>query len=173
MAIPQRNITDIVIHCTDTPNGRHQTVGDIDSWHRQRGFHRVPHWRLNKSFNSELTSIGYHFVIYIDGSVHTGRHIDEIGAHVAGHNSNSVGVCMVGTDRFTLAQWVSLRALIQQLQADTLASAHRMAARVRGHRDFDTAQQQGKTCPNFDVGSWLANPLPPVEHVFPTSEAAA
>ena len=54
-----RNINEIIIHCTATPEGRHVTVADIDSWHRARGF----------------ASIGYHYVIYLDGSVHAGRDV--------------------------------------------------------------------------------------------------
>ena len=71
-----RTITDIVIHESDTPTGRVVTVKDIDSWHRERGWHRNESDRLR--FNPGLTSIGYHYVIYLDGSVHTGRDENEI-----------------------------------------------------------------------------------------------
>lgn len=52
-----RKITEIIIHCSATKEGMDFTVEDIDRWHRQRGF----------------DSIGYHFVIYRDGSLHAGR----------------------------------------------------------------------------------------------------
>lgn len=52
-----RKIDLIIIHCSATPEGKDFTTADIDRWHRQRGF----------------ASIGYHFVIYRDGSVHHGR----------------------------------------------------------------------------------------------------
>ena len=49
-----RKIDEIIIHCAATPEGKHFTVADIDAWHKKRGF----------------KCIGYHFVIYLDGSVH-------------------------------------------------------------------------------------------------------
>lgn len=75
-----RKITEIIIHCAATPEGKDFTVQDIDRWHRQRGF----------------KSIGYHFVIYRDGSIHKGRPLDQIGAHCTGHNANSIGICYIG-----------------------------------------------------------------------------
>lgn len=80
-----RKITSIWLHCTATPAGRHVTVGEIDRWHRMRGF-RSP----------SGVHIGYHYVIYLDGSVHEGRPVAEAGAHVKGYNEESIGICYVG-----------------------------------------------------------------------------
>lgn len=60
-----RNIKEIIVHCSATPEGRDYTVADIDRWHKQRG------WK----------GIGYHYVVYRDGSVHKGRDVSGIGAH--------------------------------------------------------------------------------------------
>lgn len=70
-----RQINEIIIHCAATPEGRNFTVADIDKWHKQQG------WR----------GIGYHFVIYIDGSVHKGRPVEDVGAHCLNHNAHSIG----------------------------------------------------------------------------------
>ncbi|MBP5691206.1 MAG: N-acetylmuramoyl-L-alanine amidase, partial [Bacteroidaceae bacterium] len=75
-----RKITEIIIHCSATPQGVDYTVADIDRWHRQRGFNKI----------------GYHYVIYRDGSIHQGRPVEEIGAHCIGHNAHSIGVCYIG-----------------------------------------------------------------------------
>ena len=75
-----RKIKEIIIHCSATREGRNYTVADIDRWHRERGFF----------------SIGYHFVIYRDGSIHVGRSVEEVGAHCKGHNTVSIGVCYIG-----------------------------------------------------------------------------
>ena len=75
-----RKIDEIIIHCAATPEGKPFTVADIDAWHRKRGFR----------------CIGSHFVIYLDGSVHRGRAIEEVGAHCLGHNANSIGICYIG-----------------------------------------------------------------------------
>ena len=52
-----RRIDKIILHCSATPEGRNVTVEDIRAWHIERGFR----------------TIGYHYVIYLDGSVHAGR----------------------------------------------------------------------------------------------------
>ena len=75
-----RKITKIIVHCSATPEGRAVTVEDMDKWHRERGF----------------DSIGYHFIIYLDGSIHLGRPIERPGAHCIGQNITSIGVCYIG-----------------------------------------------------------------------------
>ena len=63
-----RNINKIIVHCSATPEGKAFSVADIRRWHLQRGF----------------SDIGYHFVIYLDGSVHVGRPLAKAGAHCKG-----------------------------------------------------------------------------------------
>lgn len=123
-----RKINKIIIHCTDTPGGEHFTVEDIDRWHKERGFN----------------CIGYHFVIYIDGSVHKGRNLSQPGAHCKGHNSTSIGICYVGgkgpKDTRTDAQKKSIIRLVNELkQVFPQATVH-------GHNEFSD-----KSCPCFDV----------------------
>lgn len=145
-----RPIKSIVVHCSATPNGQEFTREDIDSWHKQRG------WK----------KIGYHFVIELDGSIRIGRPVEEIGAHVQGYNSKTIGICMIGTDKFTQAQWQSLATL-----HDDLGSRF-PDAQWFGHRDFSPDQDGDgyiepwewvKTCPGFDVRAWEAAGLVPNE----------
>ena len=128
-----RKITKIIIHCAATPEGKDFTVQQIDQWHRQRGFR----------------CIGYHFVIYRDGSIHKGRPIDQIGAHTSGHNANSIGICYIGgcssdgktpKDTRTGAQRVSLVKLVAELRSQF------PTASVHGHNEF-----ANKACPSFNV----------------------
>lgn len=148
--LAMRAITEIIIHCTATPNGRWHTVEDIDRWHRERGFKRDR--KLIGHNQPNLTSIGYHYVIYTTGAVSIGRGEREAGAHCKGHNSSSIGVALVGTDKFSAAQWTSLRANIEAL-------LNRYPdASVHGHREYDP----GKTCPGFDVQTWLAGGMIPL-----------
>lgn len=94
------SIHTIVIHCSATANAKYlrtktQTAAQrIDEWHKQRCYKRQP-FRI-KQFNNHLQHIGYHYVIDVDGMVETGRQIGEVGAHVKGHNTGSVGICLVG-----------------------------------------------------------------------------
>lgn len=169
---PSREITLIVIHCSATPNGRWVTTLDIDQWHAERGFARRGYWRARQ--NAQLGAIGYHFAIYTNGAIATGRHLAEIGAHVAGNNRDSIGICVVGTDQFSRAQWSSLAALVDRLRQEF---PH---ARVTGHRDLSPDQDNDglvepwewlKTCPGFDVATWLrTNMLPRPGHILEADE---
>lgn len=128
----------------------------IDGWHRERKFARGEAFR--KLQNSTLTSIGYHFIIYTNGAVATGRHLDEAGAHAYLNNRNSIGVCLVGTDQFTAEQWASLKANIEGLKRQL------PNAQVCGHRDLPNVH---KTCPGFDVAAWIAGGMwAPAGHVL-------
>lgn len=121
-------INDIVIHCAATPNFEEFDACDIHHWHKERGW----------------DGIGYHYVILIDGTVENGRPEYWKGAHVAGHNDNTIGICLIGTDRFTDAQIDSLENLVRDIQK------RYPDADVSGHYEHD----DGKTCPNFDANEW-------------------
>lgn len=150
-----RRIDTLIIHCSATPNGRWNTVEDIDAWHRDRGFRRNP--RLIGRNQPKLTSIGYHFVIYTTGAVVIGRGLEEVGAHAAGHNAHSIGVCLLGTDRYSPMQWASLAANVSGLQ-DRIKGL-----RVIGHREVNPH----KECPGFDVKTWLRIGMAPlVNHIL-------
>lgn len=172
---PMREIKSIVIHCAATKNGESLFQGVagsksakspiqvIDGWHKARKFRRQTSWRQQQ--NPQLESIGYHFVIYISGAIASGRHLDEVGAHVAGNNSKTLGICLIGTDKFTQAQWASLRTLVAQLKAKY------PAASIMGHRDYSPDLNGDgkiepwefcKICPGFDVATWLASDLQPL-----------
>ena len=130
-----RKINKIIVHCTDTPAGRHHTVADIDRWHRER--------------KPPFSSIGYHWVVYLDGAVHPGRTESEIGAHVTGHNADSVGIVYVGgrssdmkryEDTRTPAQKAALLDLLKRLKQ------RYPEAKIYGHRDF-----ANRACPCFNA----------------------
>ncbi len=129
-----RLISEIIVHCTATPEGRDYTVADIRAWHKQRGF----------------SDIGYHYVIYRDGRVMVGRPVGQIGAHVEGHNTGTIGISYVGglaadgktaKDTRTAQQRASLLWLTAQLRAK-----HRGIKKVVGHNEY-----AAKACPSFNV----------------------
>lgn len=128
-----RTITLIIIHCSATPEGKDYTVQDIDRWHKARG------WK----------GIGYHYVIYRDGSIHKGRPEEQVGAHCQNHNKYSIGICYIGgmtadnkksKDTRTEAQKRSLRALLVELKQSY------PRALIMGHNVF-----ANKSCPCFDA----------------------
>ncbi|MDP8079532.1 N-acetylmuramoyl-L-alanine amidase [Phocoenobacter skyensis] len=164
------SIQKIVIHCSATQNGvplakkRVTAAQRIDDWHKKKGFHRQNN--AIKNFNSHLSAIGYHFVIDTDGALETGRQVGEVGAHVKGHNKNSIGICLVGGisitgknfGRYTKAQWHALSELLQHLQVQY------PKANILGHRDFDGVH---KDCPCFDVSQWLdSDEIVNINHLF-------
>lgn len=128
-----RTINEIIIHCAATPEGRNFTVADIDRWHRNRGFR----------------CIGYHYVVYRDGTIVVGRPENEVGAHAKGHNAHSIGVCYIGgcapdgrtaKDTRTPAQKRSLLSLLTRLRGKYPRAV------IHSHRDF-----AAKACPSFDA----------------------
>lgn len=133
LSVNKRNIKEIIVHCSATPEGKDFTVADIKRWHLARGF----------------SDIGYHYVIYRDGSIHTGRDESIIGAHCTGHNTNSIGVCYIGgcvsngktpKDTRTPQQKQSLVKLLKELKTKY------PQASIHNHRDF-----ANKACPSFDA----------------------
>ena len=144
----KRTITDIVIHCTATRAWQDYSADDIRRMHKARGW----------------ADIGYHYVVRLDGTIENGRDVDKIGAHVSGHNANSIGVVYVGgldnqgkaKDTRTENQKNALLNLLldlRQLYPN---------ARISGHRDFSPdlngngtiePSEWIKECPCFDAKS--------------------
>lgn len=137
--MPMRDINRIVIHCSATPPGADIGAASIDAYHRTLGW----------------AGIGYHFVIRRNGVLEPGREFDRIGAHVAGHNTGSVGICLIGgiddrgksENNFTVFQMTTLLHVV--------ATLHHIypGAEILGHRDFPGV---AKDCPCFDVREWWA-----------------
>ena len=133
LSVNKRTIKELIVHCSATPEGKDYSVDTIRQWHLQRGF----------------SDIGYHYVIYRDGSIHIGRDESIIGAHCTGHNTNSIGVCYIGgcasdgktpKDTRTIEQKQSLVKLLKELKTKY------PQASIHGHRDFSS-----KACPSFDA----------------------
>jgi N-acetylmuramoyl-L-alanine amidase len=128
-----RKIDKIIIHCSATAEGKDFTVADIARWHRERGF----------------MDIGYHYVIYRNGTVHNGRDVSKVGAHCEGQNANSIGICYIGgvasdgktpKDTRTPAQKTALTELVNKLKLQY------PGATVHGHNEF-----ANKACPSYKV----------------------
>ena len=132
MGMASRKIDKIIIHCSATPEGRDVQPQEIEKWHKERGF----------------KSIGYHYVITLDGKTHKGRDLEEVGAHCSGQNKNSIGICYVGgcdkymrpKDTRTREQKMSLIWLIDYLRNKY------PGIKIYGHKEY-----ANKECPCFDV----------------------
>jgi hypothetical protein len=144
-----RPINEVIVHCTatrpdwDKDQTPQEKLAVIRRWHLDRGW----------------SDIGYHFVIFRDGTVLSGRPVEKVGAHVKGHNRGTIGVSLEGgfgasstdsfEDHFTEEQEKSLRKLLKDLQ-DTYN-----IDKITGHNLY-----AAKACPGFDVPTWLANKKP-------------
>lgn len=195
---PARSINLVVIHCAATPSGKPLQQGKpgsvgylnapkvINAWHATRGFKRAV--EAVRAFSSSLPSIGYHYVIDLTGEVWSGRHLSEVGAHAAGFNARSVGICLVGglerEAKYTAAQWKSLQQVVAMLLTEygipnaapkRIADSaqplgYKVVGGVCGHRDLSPDGdgdglvepfEWTKTCPGFDVRAWLARGMVP------------
>lgn len=113
----------IIVHHSITPRdlSADKTQGSINTTHKNRGF---PKSALG-------WYIGYHYIIFGDGSVRQYRGDREVGAHCSqqGMNFNSIGVCLAGNfdnpsstpllkpETPSAAQMKALGQLLQQLSA--------------------------------------------------------
>lgn len=129
-----RRIEEIIVHCTATPEGRPVSVDTIRGWHIGQG------WK----------DIGYHWVVLLDGTIAPGRPESQVGSHVAGHNTGTLGVVYVGgvaadgktpKDTRTPAQKTALLALCR-----ALIERYPAIRKVSGHNQY-----AAKACPSFDV----------------------
>lgn len=127
-------INYIIVHCSATKASKDFKAKDIKQWHVERGFN----------------TIGYHYVIDLDGTVEKGRDTSVPGAHCKGYNSCSIGICYIGglneagspADTRTEAQKQSLLRLLKELRAKY------PKAKIVGHRDMPNVH---KACPCFNA----------------------
>lgn len=129
-----RRITEIIVHCSDTPAGRDDRAADIRRWHVD---------------GNGWTDIGYHYVVCLDGSVEAGRDPSFPGAHCTGHNAQSIGVCYVGGRDAETCKPADTRTDEQKRSLVLLLGYLRTKypdAKIYGHRDFAR-----KACPCFDA----------------------
>lgn len=128
--------TKIIVHCSASANGKRVDISEIEKWHKARGFNKI----------------GYHLVIQPDGEVQRGRGLNEVGAHCEGENANSIGICLVGNDKFSKAQF---QALEKQLDSILLTYETIRHYAIYCHYQFKSAQKQGKLCPNIEINRLL------------------
>lgn len=129
-----RAINLIIIHCSDSDAPAHDNIETIRKWHvEERG------WK----------DIGYNYFIDKRGALHPGRPEEEAGSHCRGYNSRSIGICLSGKHKFTPEQFPVLEVLLIDL-----CSRYGLEKKdILAHCDLDPS----KTCPNFDLHSWLSS----------------
>lgn len=142
----QYPVNEVVLHTSATSGTWYKgktvedIVNEIDRWHRGLGWN----------------GIGYHRVIAPDGTMAIGRSIYEPGAHVAGRNVGTIGICLIPVKKhkgikvfnsyFTKKQEETLKNYLKDLKKLTEIK------KVSGHNEY-----ANKECPGFQVKTedWL------------------
>lgn len=130
-----RKIEAVVIHTAahgnvETGEQYDTSAKQIDAWHRERGWN----------------GIGYHWVVRRSGKVEQGRPESRVGAHVAGHNAQTIGICLSGHGDLgsaTAKQWDALVQLVARIAKDYSLSR----SSILPHNYFTNA----KTCPGEHI----------------------
>lgn len=146
------NLKYLVIHCTATPECREITRADIEKWHlKENGWSRV----------------GYSDMIHLDGRLENLIPFDqddevdpwEISNGARGYNSMSRHIVYVGGSAAQKAEWMKTyppkdtRTPEQTRTLETYVKymiIRHPQIRVVGHNELSN-----KSCPSFDVSSWL------------------
>jgi hypothetical protein len=140
--------TRIIVHCTASPPDLDLTAAQIDAMHKRRGW----------------SGIGYHAIVRLDGTEEIGRDPDgdgdpteHVGAHVYGHNRDTLAVSYVGgvddrnwpADTRTEPQKETLFAIVVRW----MERFEIPVDKVLGHYELD----RKKACPSFDMGEFRTN----------------
>lgn len=134
-----RKIEHIVIHCDATKVSQHIEARDIHRWHKERGW----------------AGIGYHYFIQDGGELEIGRDINKDGAHVLGHNKNTIAICISGgldndgeikENSFTKDTIMVLDDMIRKIMCMY------PDVPISGHRDFKGVK---KACPCMDIAEFI------------------
>jgi hypothetical protein len=147
-----RALDKIYIHCSAGPRG------DLDYIRR---LHTDP-----KPKGNGWSHIGYHFVIgngfptyeswrtqnyqkSSDGKLWIGLPLGTEGIQVRWDNRTSIGICLIGNQRFTLRQFQTLAKLCRDLVHGQGINPQM----ILGHREYWILKGKPtkKTCPNFDM----------------------
>ncbi len=117
------------------------SAADIHNWHKQRGW----------------TGAGYHFLVRKNGKVYRLRPEWTVGAHAAGANSDSLGICFEGaynTEYMGQAQIQAGRELVAYLKSKYGISL------VQRHKDVGSTDCPGAHFPFSEITNGTVNSKP-------------
>jgi N-acetylmuramoyl-L-alanine amidase len=124
-----RPIHTIVIH--HSVSSKRTTAETIRRWHLERKY----------------SDIGYHYVVRQTSAgiwvIDKGRNVMRTGAHVAGKNVGTIGICVAGNYEEQTVESASI-TLLQELITELL-SKHKGIKKIVGHRDLAQTLCPGRT----------------------------
>ena len=147
----KKELRQLVIHCTATPEGREVSSADIRAWHTAPASEGGRGWK----------QVGYTDMFHLDGSVerlvenNEDAWVDpwEITNGAKGYNAVSRHIVYVGGVASDGKQAKDTRTRAQREAMESyVKDFHRRFPKVRiiGHGEV-----AAKDCPSFDVQAWL------------------
>lgn len=139
-----RKIKKIIYHCSASDIPEQCTFNAIKELHTSPKTKEIT-WGKYKTHGKAFVDIGYHFLIGKDGTLYFGRQIHISGAHCFGHNIDSIGICLMGSDKdkFTKEQFETAKEINRELCTEFGLGNDQ----IFGHKHFN----KNKSCPNFDI----------------------
>lgn len=130
--LSQRSRTDLIVihHTASAPD---ITVDDIHRMHIGNGW----------------SGIGYHLVVYPNGSVHQGRPLDAMGAQCEGYNNRSIGVNLTGNFEIEQPTQEQVDSLVLLL-SDLMRQYNIPPEQVTGHNVWNAT-----ACPGANLDAIL------------------
>ncbi|RXI50208.1 hypothetical protein DP124_12115 [Clostridium tetani] len=123
----------IVLHHAEA---KQCSIYDIHNWHLGNGW----------------SGCGYHFLVRKDGSIWRGRPENTIGAHVAGFNTNSLGICAEGEYMTEIMPETQKQAIIELCKY--LCKKYNIN-KIYGHREVGTSSCPGAKYPLEEIRSTI------------------
>lgn len=130
----RKDLKRVIVHCAATPDFSQIDFGveHIRQWHLERGW----------------SDCGYHWVIKRDGTLEPGRPESRQGTHCRGENKDSIGVCLIGSEGFTRAQFYTLFLFLCRTTEELDIGLDKWFC----HNEFD----RSKLCPGFSKQELIA-----------------
>jgi N-acetylmuramoyl-L-alanine amidase len=160
----------LVVHCSASTWGNRDEITRWHTYPKDNSDGTVNYLGRRYNSRSELpvevrnqygngwSDVGYHSII-LNGHPHYGMEYDEkydgiteygraentIGAHVLYHNRGSLGVCLVGIDKFTDKQM----SVLKRWLGDRLWKYDLRIRDIYGHNEFP--EHRTRDCPNINM----------------------
>jgi hypothetical protein len=83
------------------------------------------------------------------GALFLRQWVESTPEWTSAERARTLGICLIGTDKFTPAQFLTLRRFIESFRR------RYPGATLHGHREFSA-----KACPGFDLRAWIEKGMP-------------
>jgi len=142
----------VIIHCSASYYGDFEL---IEKWHLDRGFDAIGyHYLIGNGYPAYENWIDKRPLFWTDGWLWRGRSNKFQGAHVRGHNHESIGICLIGRRQFTQGQFNQAIAVIHNYLHNPKFPHLRGVNCIRGHYELLRGGNYSKTCPNIDMNQF-------------------